>query len=113
MKILSVKIVIIAVVAYLIIGAISFHFIENRTWVDSFYFATSTVSTVGYGDVTPQTETGKLFTIFYILIGVSITAYAFSVIGSYLIKYHLEKSYEDRTKNEVEKVLKAEEQRKL
>lgn len=96
MKFLSVRILLVLVAFYLLLGASAFHFIENNDWVDSFYFATATISTVGYGDIVPLTDLGKLFSIFYILFGVSITAYAFSVVGSYVIKYHIEKTIEER-----------------
>ncbi len=102
MKFLSVRIIIILVLAYILLGAVAFHFIENRKWIDSFYFATSTISTVGFGDVTPQTDPGKIFTIFYILLGVSITAYAFSVIGSYMLRIHLESTAQNKEKKEDE-----------
>jgi len=55
-------------------GAIFYHFVEHLKWLDSFYFCVVTLATVGYGDITPKTDPGKLFTIFYILVGVGIIA---------------------------------------
>ena len=40
--------------------------------IDALYFTTVTASTVGYGDVTPQSFTGKLFAIIYIPIAVAL-----------------------------------------
>jgi hypothetical protein len=40
--------------------------------VESFYFAVVTMSTVGYGDLAPESTFGKLFTAVYILVGVLI-----------------------------------------
>lgn len=55
-------------------GVIFYHFTEGLSWVDAFYFCTVTLATVGYGDITPKTDAGKIFTSFYILGGVGIIA---------------------------------------
>jgi hypothetical protein len=56
----------------LLTGAVFYHFVEDLKWIDAFYFCVVTLATVGYGDITPHTDAGKLFTIVYILIGVGI-----------------------------------------
>lgn len=53
-------------------GAWFYHVREGWSWLDSFYFTIVTLTTVGYGDLSPQTAVGKLFTMFYILLGLSI-----------------------------------------
>ncbi len=55
-------------------GSIFYHFVEKWDWLDSVYFCVVTLTTIGYGDLTPKTDIGKLFTIFYILIGVGVLA---------------------------------------
>ncbi len=56
----------------LIIGTLSYHYLEGWNYVDSLYFSVITLTTVGYGDFSPQTTGGKLFTIFYIFIGLGM-----------------------------------------
>jgi voltage-gated potassium channel len=51
-------------------GAVGFRIIENKSWIDSFYFLVVTMATVGYGDVHPLTTEGKLFAILLIVLGV-------------------------------------------
>jgi hypothetical protein len=46
--------------------------VEKFSWVDAYYFCVVTLATVGYGDLTPKTTFGKIFTTFYILAGVGI-----------------------------------------
>ena len=54
----------------LLSGTFFYHSVEHWSYLDSFYFSVITLATVGYGDFTPQTAAGKIFTIFYILTGV-------------------------------------------
>lgn len=63
-------------------GATFYHYIEEWSWIDSLYFSVVTLSTVGYGDITPQSDEAKLFTIFYIIIGIGI----FAAVVNFLIK---------------------------
>ena len=65
---------VVAAVALLALsgGAVFYHIVEKLTWLNSFYFCTITLTTVGYGDITPHTNAGKLFTIFYVIVGVGI-----------------------------------------
>ena len=53
-------------------GSVVYHFLEGWSWINSIYFSVITLTTVGYGDFSPQTDEGKLFTIFYIIIGIGI-----------------------------------------
>ncbi len=53
-------------------GAVAYRYLEGWSWIDSVYFSVITLTTVGYGDFSPQTDAGKIFTIFYIIIGIGI-----------------------------------------
>lgn len=53
-------------------GAAFYRSVEGFSWVDSFYLTVVTLTTVGYGDIHPATTTGRVFTIFYLLIGVGV-----------------------------------------
>ena len=62
----------IFVLIILIIGTTFYHHFEGWRWLDSFYFSSISLTTVGYGDITPKTDIGKIFTIFYIFSGVGV-----------------------------------------
>lgn len=64
----------LAALTILFIGAWFYHVTEGFTWLDSFYFCTITLTTIGYGDIVPHTNGGKLFSIFYSLAGIGIIA---------------------------------------
>jgi len=53
-------------------GAVFFRFAEDWSWVDSFYFTVITLTTVGYGDLSPTGALSKVFSIFLILIGIGV-----------------------------------------
>ncbi len=55
-----------------VVGTLFYHRVEGWTYLDSVYFLTATVTTIGYGDFTPVTEGGKLFTILIAWIGISL-----------------------------------------
>jgi voltage-gated potassium channel len=64
------KIFLIIFVSILVIGTVSFSVIESISLSDAFYFVVTTISTVGYGDVHPITQSGKILAILIIILGV-------------------------------------------
>ena len=64
----------------IVVGTIFYDLVEGWGLVDSFYFSVVTLTTVGYGDFSPETTAGKLFTTVYIFSGLRIiTAVASSI----------------------------------
>lgn len=70
----------------LIIGTLGFHFIEDLPLLESAYVATQTVTTVGYGDITPTTQGGRVFSLVFMLIGVGTVLYGLTQIATYVIQ---------------------------
>ncbi len=66
------RIIINAALFMLLLGTVFYHFVEKLRWIDAWYFSVITLATVGYGDISPKTDLGKLFTTFYVLVGVGI-----------------------------------------
>jgi voltage-gated potassium channel Kch len=54
------------------IGTVVYHYVEGWNWLDSLYFSTITLTTIGFGDFAPQTDAGKIFTIIYIVVGIGM-----------------------------------------
>ena len=77
---------ILGVALTMIGGATVFYrFVEDLRWIDSLYFSVITISTVGYGDISPETVAGKVFTMVYVVIGIGVFVAAVSTIGHHLV----------------------------
>ncbi len=76
------------VIFVILISGISLYVFEERanphirTLFDAFYWSLVTISTVGYGDITPVTTEGRAITIVIILTGIGLISFATSIIVS-------------------------------
>ena len=71
-----IRIVLMAVLASLLLGTVTFHLVEGWSILDSLYVTAQTVTTVGFGDLTPRTALGRIFATFFMVVGVGIVLYA-------------------------------------
>lgn len=83
------RLALIILFTVLITGTLGFYFIEGWSLIDSFYTTVTTMATVGYGDFTPRTSIGKIFTIAVIVFGVGTMLYSFSLITEIIIEGRL------------------------
>jgi voltage-gated potassium channel Kch len=60
------------VAGFLALGTWFYARVEKWSILDSLYFSVITLTTVGYGDFSPQTSAGKIFTMIYVLIGLGL-----------------------------------------
>ena len=67
------------------VGVIGFRWIEGYNFVDAFYMTVITVTSVGFTEVRPLSEPGRIFTSILIIFSISIYAYAISLLTSYII----------------------------
>lgn len=72
----------------IITGALIMLGLEGWEFWKAWYWAVVTITTVGFGDVTPQTDSGKIFTIFYALVGCSYMARALGELVRYPLVLH-------------------------
>ena len=76
----------VILVALLAAGTLSFNYLENWSYLDSFYFTTTTLLTIGYGDLVPTNDASKLATVAFALSGVTTFLYGLSVVTSHYIQ---------------------------
>ncbi len=70
-----------------IVGTVGFRLLEDnvKTILDSFFFTLITVTTIGYGDITPQTVAGKVLAIGIILSGVGASLVSMQTVFESLV----------------------------
>lgn len=90
------KALMLAVLFILSIGTIFYHNIEGMSYLDALYFSVMTLATVGYGDLSPQTAFGKLFSILYVFVGVGILTALIANFNRALAEYHKKKRHNKR-----------------
>ena len=78
----------------------------NSIW-DGFWFSVVTATTVGYGDITPETSIGKALGILTIIVGIIFV----SVFTAYLSSVYNEKSYEENRNNIISYLNESKEER--
>ncbi|MFW7381080.1 MAG: potassium channel family protein [Oligoflexus sp.] len=61
-----------AVAILLSLGTFFYQSIEGWSYLDSLYFCVISLATVGYGDFSPKTGLGKVFTMIFIMIGMGL-----------------------------------------
>ena len=70
---------ILGVVLLITYGVIGSTYIMRLDLINSIYFTTQTIATVGFGDIKPITTLQKIFTVTLVMGGVALLAYAFTL----------------------------------
>lgn len=63
------------------VGTIFYRLVEHWTLLNSLYFSVVTLATIGFGDLAPATRIGKIFTIFYVFVGVGTLGLFLSAVA--------------------------------
>jgi voltage-gated potassium channel len=72
-------------VAVIVIGTVGYMLIEHWGFLDSLYMTITTIFTVGYGEVHPQTSGGRIFTLVVIILGVGTILYGLGAMVEFVI----------------------------
>lgn len=78
-----------AVAVAIAFGAVGFYLIEGWSLLASLYVSAQTVTTVGYGDLTPATRNGRLFATVFMLAGVGVVLYALTTTVHAIVQSEL------------------------
>ena len=86
----------------IIFGTFLIYFVESphenseiNSYLDAAWWTIGTVTTVGYGDIVPVTEAGRIVALAYMLFGIMILAVFLSVLGTSFYRRRFEKEEKD------------------
>lgn len=82
---------ILVIAVWIFVGTNVYHYLEDWTWNEAFYFTVVTLTTVGYGDLHPTTATSRTFTAIFLLTGVAVVLAALGVVGSGMLNRQQER----------------------
>jgi len=92
----------LAAAVTIVIGSFVIFSVESRhpdsqitSMLDAVWWTVSTVTTVGYGDVVPVTDIGKIVAIFFMFFGIGVLGIFLSVLGTQFYKHRFEKEEKD------------------
>jgi voltage-gated potassium channel len=74
-------------------GITGFMLIENYNFVDAFYMTVITVATVGFTEVNPLSEKGKIFTSIFIIFNLGFFAIFASILTRYILEGEINKIF--------------------
>jgi len=85
-----------------LIGTAGYSYFEGWSLFDALYATAITITTVGYGDFSPQTWSGRLFSIIFTFFAIGLAGYALSTLAVIMIeneKTRLERKRLERKMN--------------
>lgn len=78
-----------------LIGVFGFYWVApEANWLDDLYMTVITISTVGFGEVVQLDARGKLFTVGFIIVSISVIAYSAKILFSYFIEGSLTQQFQ-------------------
>ncbi len=70
----------------LMVGTAGYMIIEGWTFLDALYMTVITISTVGYREINQVGDTGRVFTILLVAIGVGFTLYVAAAVVQFMVE---------------------------
>jgi len=104
-KISKLRYALILLFLVFILGTTGFMLVEKYSFLDAIYMTVITVATVGFKEIHPLSDAGKIFTILLILTSMGTFVYAISVITTTIVDGEFKSYFKDfRTNAEIKKM---------
>ncbi len=82
-----------ALIFMVLLGSVGYMAVEHYSFVDALYMTMITVSTVGFREVFPLSDGGKIFTVILIIFSLGIFGYVITSITRLVVEGALQQSY--------------------
>ena len=83
----------------LLSGTLFYSYHEQWSLVDALYFCVMTMTTIGYGDLTPSTDISKVFTIFYAFTSIGVFVSLAAKLATGLMHQNQRHRHKQKEKN--------------
>ena len=77
-------------------GTVGYYWIDGFSLFNAFYMTVITMATVGYGEVEPLSDNGRLFTVFLIITSFGTFAYAVTTVTKFIIDGELKNFFKEK-----------------
>ncbi|HEX9843424.1 MAG TPA: ion channel, partial [bacterium] len=89
----NLRVVGLALLGLGLVGTAGFHWIEGWPWLDSLYMVVTTFTTVGYMEIHPLSQAGRVFNLVLILSGVGLVFLGLGTLTQALLEFELEQFF--------------------
>ena len=72
-----------------LLGTSGYMVVEEWPLLDALYMTVITITTVGYGEVSTVSESGRVFTVFLIFAGMGIMAYTLGIVAQIMVEFQV------------------------
>jgi voltage-gated potassium channel len=93
------RLAILSVLLAIAVGTLTFHTLEGWSILDSLYVTAQTVTTVGYGDMTPRTAYGRAFATIFMIVSVGVVLYALTSTVQSIVQSELVNTFGQRRRS--------------
>lgn len=86
----------------IIFGALGIHFAEGMQYKDAIWWSFVTTTTVGYGDISPNTDAGRIIACVLMLVGIGLIGSLTSTITTFF--FNVKKNSKDFKSNQIDNI---------
>jgi voltage-gated potassium channel len=96
--------VILPILSIVLFGMLGMRFILGLSWMDSLYYVTTTLTTVGYNPPANLTDGGKLFIVVFLVVGIFIIGFTVGQLAEQVLKRQILEALGRRRDRRLEKL---------
>lgn len=89
----------------LLVGTVGIHFAEGTTFGNALWWSFVTITTVGYGDISPVTPLGRILAGFLMLVGIGFLSMLTGTIATFFLRKTNSTNYKNETIEDIKSKL--------